>query len=582
MASTPISDLVATYDGLSPCDRYLVRPAMLERLRALGVDRPDELLPDPLRDGEPDERESIGITTNEAEVADQALAALARDTDVYTRGHPAHLVRVVRPRRATAVTGGAPVVAELSTAALRERLTRHVRFERARRDGQMRPAHPPEWCVAALAARGEYSDLRDLVGVVTTPTLRPDGTILDVPGYDDATGLLYVPTGDIPPVPASATPAEAQAARDELLEVVCDFPFAAPADRSAWLAMVLTLIARHAITGNVPLFDVDANVRGAGKGLLADTGAIIGTGHPLARKPQPSSDEEMRKYILAVALAGTPIVLLDNCTGKVSYRSLDAALTCEGRWEDRVLGKSESRTLPLRTIWCLTANNAALGHDLVRRTLPIRLRSELENPEDRDDIKHRDLLGWLRGERPRLVRAALTCLRAYYVAGCPERDLVPWGNYAAWSRLIRQAVVWLGLPDPITARHELRERADVDREAIVAVYDALERLGGATAAELRAAAEADADLRAALVELAGGDELPTTRRIGAALREMRDRVIGERQLERRTAHGGALRYGVRTLRRASDSHHSHHSHPVSDGDCGGTGDCARAAAGLDL
>lgn len=518
-----------------------------------------------------DERATIIITTDEARVIDEALGALARDAGVYTRGHPAHLARVVHPRRP-----GAPLVAELSTAALRDRLTRHAWFARRGKDGSLRWAHPPEWCVAGLAARAEYPDLRDLVGVVTTPTLRPDGTILDQPGYDAPTGLLYAPAGTPPRIPARPTSADARRARDELLEVVCDFPFASSAHRAAWLAGVLTLVARHAIEGNVPMIVIDANVAGSGKGLLADTIATIGTGAPLARKPQPGSDEEMRKYILSVAIAGTPLVLLDNCTGKVSYRSLDAALTCEGRWEDRVLGKSESRTLPLRAIWLLTANNAALGYDLMRRALPIRLASDHEHPEDRTDLRQRDLVTWLRRERSRLVRAALTCLRAYYVAGAPERDLVPWGSYAAWSRLIRQTVVWLGLPDPIEARHDLRARADVDREAIVAIYDALGRLGGGTAAGLRDAAVRDADLHAALVELAGGgDELPTVRRIGTVLRGLVGRVIAGRRLERAgAAHGHTTRWRISTLPGPGTSPTAPISPTTSDrGGYGGDGGC---------
>ena len=89
--------------------------------------------------------------------------------------------------------------------------------------------------------------------------------------------------------------AEAKAAAETLLKVVCDFPFALPAHRSAWLAAVLTMLARHAIDGNVPAVLVDANARGSGKGLLVDCISMIATGHPIARSPQPKEDEEMRK-----------------------------------------------------------------------------------------------------------------------------------------------------------------------------------------------------------------------------------------------------------------------------------------------
>ncbi|MEW6270090.1 MAG: DUF3987 domain-containing protein [Thermodesulfobacteriota bacterium] len=44
----PIADILAHYERLSARDQYIVRPSVAERLRALGVEDADELLPDPL------------------------------------------------------------------------------------------------------------------------------------------------------------------------------------------------------------------------------------------------------------------------------------------------------------------------------------------------------------------------------------------------------------------------------------------------------------------------------------------------------------------------------------------------------
>ncbi|MEW6269736.1 MAG: AAA family ATPase [Thermodesulfobacteriota bacterium] len=43
-----VADILDEYGCLDRRDRYVVRPSMLERLRALGIERPEELLPDPL------------------------------------------------------------------------------------------------------------------------------------------------------------------------------------------------------------------------------------------------------------------------------------------------------------------------------------------------------------------------------------------------------------------------------------------------------------------------------------------------------------------------------------------------------
>lgn len=335
-----------------------------------------------------DDRLEIVLGPDEHRVNDAALAALAAEPKIYTRGH--QLVRVVRPAR-----GGTPIIQVLPPSSLRELLTRRVRFVREVKN-VLELAHPPDWCVAALAARAELPGVRYLAGIAVAPTMRPDGTILDQRGYDTATALLFEPTGGVLPVPERPTHEEARAAADTLLEVVCDFPFALPAHQSAWLAAVLTGFARHAIAGNVPGVCVDANARGSGKGLLVDSIAIITTGHPISRSPQPKEDEELRKHITAAAIADTPAILIDNVTGKFSYRSFDAAITCNGLWSDRILGRSERRVLPLNTVWFITSNNAALSSDTARRMLPIRLLSQVEHPRIGATF---DTRTWSRGSR---------------------------------------------------------------------------------------------------------------------------------------------------------------------------------------
>src|SRR5262249_27110304 len=142
--------------------------------------------------------------------------------------------------------------------------------------------------------------------------------------------------------------------------------------------------------------------------------------------------------------------------------SLDAALTGVV-WKDRILGRSEIVEMPLVTTWAATGNNVVLGGDLSRRGCHIRLDSKLENPEERADFRHQELLRWVRQERPRLLAAALTILAAYCKAGRPDQRLKTWGSFGGWSGLVRQAIVWSGLPDPGETREELARSSD--REA---------------------------------------------------------------------------------------------------------------------
>ena len=290
-----------------------------------------------------------------------------------------------------------------------------------------------------------------------------------------------------------------------------------------------------------PLMLVDSNVRGAGKGLLCDAVAVIVTGRPMARTPYVHKDDEMRKRITTVALSGDAIVLFDNVSGEFGCPSLEAALTGKV-WEDRRLGVNEKIRAPLITTWFATGNNIALVGDSSRRTLHIRLDSTWERPEERDGFKHADLLEWVQLERPRLLAAALTILRAYFVADRPAMQVMPWGSYEAWTRIVRGAVLFAGLPDPADTREELMAFADTDaalQKALLSGLEELDQAGkGLTAVEVVKRVKDSPDsfsaLRNAIVELRPGrnGELPDAKGLGNLFRKIRNRPFDGRCLRK--------------------------------------------------
>lgn len=410
---------------------------------------------------------------------------------------------------------------------------------------------PPRWLVEGVHSRGEYGHaIPPLAGIITAPTIRADGSVIQTAGYDSKTGLLYASSASFPPVPSKPTRSDAQQAAAELLDVMKDFPAVSDADRSAWLAMVLTMTGRSAILGACPLFAVTSNVRGSGKSLLVDTCNLIANGRPAARRTYAKDDEEMRKQITATAIEANPAVLLDNINGPIGGASLDAALTAL-TWSDRVLGSSRTTgELPLRTVWTATGNNLRFAADAARRVLPIRLESPLECPEDRDDFERPDLLGWIRQHRPRLAVAALTILRAYFVAGCPVQSGGVWGSYESWSAVVRSAIVWAGLADPLATRETARaedESAAVLRTFIAGLLEMDSDGNGLTCRQIvdeleRPICDSGADpysrMRAAAAELCA--DRVTARRLGNQLKGFKGRVAGGVRLVSRTAHGGAL------------------------------------------
>jgi hypothetical protein len=540
-------------------------------------------------------RPAITITTDEHLVNDEAVTALARDPHVYQRG--GLLVRIVRdasPAAKGVRRPFAPRIEPLPPPLLRERLAANATWvtEKETRNGTVEaPARPPAWCVAAVHARGGWPGIRHLEAVVDYPVLRPDGTILDRAGYDPDTGLLLEAAAPLPAIPERPSKDQAIAARDELLEVVADFPFERDVHRAACLAALLTPLARFAFDGPAPLFLVDANVRAAGKGLLLDCIARIVTGERFTIATYTDNADELRKRITSMVLAGDRLVLFDNLEGKFGNAVLDAALTGTA-WKDRLLGVNRMAEAPMHMTWYATGNNVAIAADTARRVCHVRLESHLERPEERADFRYRDLPAWVSQNRGRLLAAALTILRGYCAAGRPDLGLSAWGSYEGWSRLVRSAVVWVGLPDPGETRLLLQKQADVAAEGMAMLLQCWEQMDperrGLTAAEVvqrlkdcptDSLPAHHAELRDALEGLLSKLD---ARALGTLLRSYCRRVFGGRFIDRAGARQRAVRWAVYPAeafrRRAAHTHDTHHTHSPP-GECGECGECVPAQAG---
>src|SRR5262249_40514646 len=140
-----------------------------------------------------------------------------------------------------------PRIDALPPPLLRERLAANARWIsiiETRGRTFKKAGRPPGWCVAAVHARADWPGIRHLEAVIEYPVLRPDGTLLCRPGYDAETGLLLESVAKIPAIPEQPSKRQVDGARDFLLSVVSDFPFERPVHRAAWLAALLSPLAR--------------------------------------------------------------------------------------------------------------------------------------------------------------------------------------------------------------------------------------------------------------------------------------------------------------------------------------------------
>ena len=320
-------------------------------------------------------------------------------------------------------------------------------------------------CIAEIEdVRGALPAIK---GVCTHPAVLRDGEVIApevrrgdaqqwLTRYDRGTGTVFLLSpSDAPVYAALQQPGgealrplqAAQVAKDALLGLVEDFPFASPADRSAWLAALLTVFARRCIDGPAPLFLFEGNQAGAGKTLLADVLLTI-QGDGWASVHWHGDAYQDGATLLGLAQQGATTVYLDNVSGAFGDGLLDKLLT-GGMQHLRLLGTGTMAAVDTGSmVWLATGNNIVPRKDLARRTLRCALVNTLP-PDTVRKFKHPDLLAHVRENRAFYQSCVLTLLHAYVRDGAqpPPGGVVPFRSFDAWTRWVRGALSWLGETD---------------------------------------------------------------------------------------------------------------------------------------
>ena len=302
-----------------------------------------------------------------------------------------------------------------------------------------------------------HADVPHLEGVVHVPLVRIDGSVGSGQGHDPTSRLFQAVSPEVQAA-ISASPSTPNAAeRSQALvlladDLLGDFPFARESDRAHALAALLLPVVRHLVDGLTPLHLIEAPSEGTGKTLFADVISIVATGSPARRSALPRNEEEIRKKLTAALVDSPSLVLLDNLKHPLDSESLASVLTSEV-WSDRLLGQTRMVHLPNRALWVATGNNPVVSRELARRCVRIRLDASVEQPWLRDGFRHKNLLGWAKAERPRIVAALITLVRAWIVEGCPG-DGVRLGSFEGWAHLAGGVLATAGVPGFLGDRHE--------------------------------------------------------------------------------------------------------------------------------
>ena len=366
-----------------------------------------------------------------------------------------------------------------------ETLTRVAVWRRwDQRREEFRLTNAPEKVAETYLARSGHWKLPALRAVISTPTLRPDGTLLQEPGYDAATQVWYDPLGArFPRVKDEPTLNDATEALDVLLDAFKTFPFQDRVDLSVALSLALTALVRRSLP-SAPLGGITAPAARSGKTKLAHCIAILAMGTPAPAMSFPAKEEEAAKSALALLLDGDAAALIDNITRPLHGDWLCTILT-EEEFKQRELGLSKLVRVPTNVLFLATGNHLTIVGDLRSRSLLCRLDAKVERPEERKFAY--DAVDHFLVNRGELVAAGLTIMRAFIAQRVKVEDIEvgPWGGFERWSAMVRAPLMWLGCKDPRLSHEALmeedQEHADLMR--MIEAWHAVFRGEGATARE---------------------------------------------------------------------------------------------------
>lgn len=483
-----------------------------------------------------------------AEKAEKLIA-----NDVYVRGQ--ELVRIGNAPELAPATKGVErsedqcVIVAVNAEYLRRRLSTVALFLKPSisKQGSAPVDCPPSLAKNILLA-GDWRSFRPLDGIATAPFLRPNLTLCDTPGYDITSRIFYAPNAKFLPLPTHITKDAAVAALHRVQEPFEQFPFSSPEAKAAFLSHLLAAAARHAID-TMPVMTYTAPIVASGKTLLAGMASEIADGIESALRPFTDEQEELRKVLMSVLLAGDRTIVFDNVPNGAKVKSpILCGFVTAASYSDRKLGVSESPRLPNRSSVVLTGNNISPAGDLARRSIVVRLDANSDTARGRT-FRIPNLKEYVRRHRTELLRDALIVILGYIEAGLPMRGH-SLESFERWSHVARDPLLWLGHADPVDTQ---QLETDDELGPLIEAFEILSKWPHSSesfrAGQLASICGefAGNTLRETLQAADCGDATDA-KKVGYWLREHRDRVAGRWKLVKDGESHGTARWRLKAVK----------------------------------
>ena len=274
-------------------------------------------------------------------------------------------------------------------------------------------------------------DIPELEALVSYPVYQNDWQRV-APGYNPDSHIFY------------DRPDRLDGLRDDISvddihkiidDALYDWPFAHETAQHNAVGLLVTIICRFAISGNVPLHMCSATKEGTGKTKLVSEFY----GYTLMDKTLPalhysSNDEEQDKRILSMLLSGSNVYHLDNIDKFMSSAALASLLTCQ-EYAGRVLGQNSMVEVQNNLVLIGSGNAIEGSPEIVRRTVPIELEPIDESPHYRSGFRHEPLIPWLQQNSGNLISAVISMVERWKAAGQPKTSK-RMGSFEDWNDVV--------------------------------------------------------------------------------------------------------------------------------------------------
>ncbi|WP_416369675.1 hypothetical protein [Tritonibacter mobilis] len=344
------------------------------------------------------------------------------------------------------------------------------------------------------ADRSAYPPLR---GLVTTPAFTAAGELLTQPGYDWDSQLFFQPDSSLTIPEVSNVPTEEEvfeAKRLLVQEVLADFmldgldraetirkalcceevgdelrpipgaePEATPSLSHA-IVMAVFPFVRDMIGGNAAGIAIDKKKPGAGAGKLEAAMSTIYNGRGSSALALPTNPDDMTKVLLPALRSGRSNVFFDNINEAVDSGELASAMTAP-TYEARILGKSETAEVDVRSQWVVAGCKLRLSHELIRRFALIYLDPKTATPEARTGFRHPEIEAWVRENRGQLIWACLTLVQNW-IAGGRQPGIKDKASYSQWARIMGGILDAAGIKGFLGNEKDMKARSSVSDDPV--------------------------------------------------------------------------------------------------------------------